>query len=208
MSAEKDESKSRGAMDEEVLKLLKAEHPNAADRLVDIFGNRIYGLSLRILTSEEDAQEAVQETFLTIWRKWPTFKEKSKFSSWVYRIAANQAYMKLRKKMKRRGEVSLEELSNKQHTALGESSGSGRLHPWIKRSLSPDQELERDELRTLIEKAIQSLEPIYRMAYMLKDIAGMSLREIAEVMNLSEAAVKSRVHRARLEVRKRLEPLL
>ena len=116
--------------------------------------------------------------------------------------------MKLRKKMKRRGEVSLEELSNKQHTALGESSGSGRLHPWIKRSLSPDQELERDELRTLIEKAIQSLEPIYRMAYMLKDIAGMSLREIAEVMNLSEAAVKSRVHRARLEVRKRLEPLL
>ena len=124
-------------MDEEVLKLLKAEHPNAAEHLVDIFGNRIYGLSLRILTSEEDAQEAVQETFLTIWQKWPTFKKKSKFSSWVYRIAANQAYMKLRKKIKRQGEVSLEELSNKQHAAPGGSSGRVRLHPWIMRSLSP-----------------------------------------------------------------------
>jgi RNA polymerase sigma-70 factor (ECF subfamily) len=194
------EKEQRDAGDQHILQLLKNGDPSAAKQLVDVFGDRVYGLSLRILASEEDAKEATQETFLNIWRKWDTFREKSKFSSWVYRISANQAYMKLRKKLKRNKEISFDQLGPQNHSGnkLGIDSIAGK-------SVPPDKAMERDELRKLIEKAVNSLQPGYRTAYFLKDIEGMSLHEIADAMNLSEPAVKSRVHRARLAVRKKLK---
>jgi RNA polymerase sigma-70 factor (ECF subfamily) len=194
------EKEQRDAGDQHILQLLKNGDPSAAQQLVDVFGDRVYGLSLRILASEEDAKEATQETFLNIWRKWDTFREKSKFSSWVYRISANQAYMKLRKKLKRNKEISFDQLGPQNHSGnkLGIDSIAGK-------SVPPDKAMERDELRKLIEKAVNSLKPGYRTAYFLKDIEGMSLHEIADAMNLSEPAVKSRVHRARLAVRKKLK---
>ena len=195
------EAKKRDAGDENVLQMLKAGDPGAARQLVDVFGDRVYGLSLRILASDEDAKEATQETFLNIWRKWDTFKEKSKFASWVYRIAANQAYMKLRKKVKRDKEISFEVMGPQSQDGEAKSG----LDSVAGRSIPPDKAMERDELRNFIESAVNSLQPGYRTAYMLKDIEGMSLREIAEAMNLSEPAVKSRVHRARLAVRKKLK---
>ena len=109
--------------------------------------------------------------------------------------------MKLRKKVKRDKEISFE--------AMGPQSQDGEAKSGLDsvagRSIPPDKAMERDELRNFIESAVNSLQPGYRTAYMLKDIEGMSLREIAEAMNLSEPAVKSRVHRARLAVRKKLK---
>jgi RNA polymerase sigma-70 factor (ECF subfamily) len=194
--------KSQDEVDANVYALLQAEDPNAARVLIDVFGDRVYGLCLRILSSEEDAQEVAQETFLTIWNKWPTFKKKSKFSSWIYRIAANHAYMRLRKRKRRANDVSLDS---------GEPEGD---RGYIERSLvksmrggsaAPDTLLEKQEIRGLLSQAIGNLSPTYRTAYVLKDIDGLSLKEIAEIMDLSESAVKSRVHRARLAIRKKLE---
>lgn len=197
----------RDARDEEVLGLLRTNHSDAAKRLIDVFGDRVYGLSIRILGSEEDAKEAVQETFLTVWRKWSTFKGKSRFSSWIYRIAANQAYMKLRKKRKRMNDVSLDQL-NVRSDSIEAAHSDPLSHYWKSSDKSPDAALEQQERTRLIDEAVQGLSTTYRTAYILKDVEGLSLKEIAEVMGLSEPAVKSRVHRARLTLRKRLTPAL
>jgi len=204
---ENSQGEDQEARDEEVLQLLQSEDPRAAERLVEVFGDRVYGLAVRILNSEEDAKEAVQETFLTIWNKWDTFRGQSKFSSWIYRIAANQAFMKLRKKKRQRHEVSFEQMDEEgagdpslqlAGGAASDMSGRGR----------PDRALEAEEMRGQIRKAVDALPDIYRTAYMLKDVEGMSLKEIAEIMEISEPAAKSRVHRARLELRKLLAPYL
>lgn len=203
----KDEAKNQESLDQEVYEMLQKGHPDAANRLVETFGERIYGLGLRILNSEADAHEVVQETMLNIWRKWPTFQGKSKFSSWVYRIAANQAYMLLRRNRKQKGNISLDE------RRAGTTSGEYLLNRTLSIALKgqpvpPDQILQRQELQTAILRAVDHLSPTYRMAYMLKDIEGLSLKDIAEVIGLSEAAVKSRVHRARLLIRDKISRYL
>lgn len=194
--------------EESVLQLLRDNDPQAAERLIEIFGDRVYGLSLRILSNEQDAQEAVQETFLTIWRKWDTFKGNSKFSSWIYRIAANQAFMKLRKRKKHNVEISLDQV-DENGTPTAELIGSDAVvSGFMPREITPLSAAENKELSGIIERAVESLSPTYRTAYMLKDIDGLSLKEISDIMGLSEAAVKSRVHRARLELRRKITPYL
>lgn len=193
---------SQDEMDEAVYQALEANEPGAAGQLIDVFGDRVFGLCLRILSSEEDAKDVAQETFLTIWNKWPTFKKKSKFSSWIYRIAANHAYMRLRKRKRYSRDISLD-------SAEGENDRGAIERGLVKNlrsgAMAPDSLLEKQEIRGLISKAISNLSPTYRTAYMLKDIDGLSLKEIAEIMGLSESAVKSRVHRARLAIRRKLE---
>ncbi len=204
MTNSADNSNSSG---EDVLAKLRRKDPMAAKCLLDVFGDRVYGLSLRILNSEEDAREAVQETFITVWEKWETFKGKSKFSSWIYRIAANCAYMKLRKRKRFSYEVSIEEFDHDvDHLDSAEvSRSSGRYTVKVSQ---PDEVLAQSELRETIDRSVSSLSPTYRTAFILKDVEGMTLKEIAEIMELSEAAVKSRVHRARLEMRRKLKRFL
>jgi RNA polymerase sigma-70 factor, ECF subfamily len=206
MSAAK--TKSDPALDNAVLAMLREGDPDAAQRLIDVFGDRVYGLSIRILASEEDAEEAVQETFLTVWKKWSTFKEKSKFSSWIYRIAANQAYMKLRKRKKRANDVSLDQFDGNQKMGTDTYISTRAAALWKSQMPSPDEEMEHGEVLRLILGAVDTLAPGYRTAYLLKDIEGLTLKEIAEAMDLSEPAVKSRVHRARMTLRKKLQPIL
>lgn len=208
MSISATKKKSDPAVDDAVLEMLRAGNPDAAQRLIDVFGDRVYGLSIRILASEQDAEEAVQETFLTVWQKWHTFKEQSKFSSWIYRIAANQAYMKLRKRKKRANDVSLDQFDGSERMGTGTYISTRAAALWKSQMPSPDEEMEHDEVLRLIMSAVDTLAPGYRTAYLLKDIEGLSLKEIADAMDLTEPAVKSRVHRARMTLRKKLQPIL
>ena len=193
--------------DERVLGLLQARDPRAAEVLVELYGDRVYGLALRVLGSAEDASEAVQETFLTALAKWETFKGRSRFSSWFYRLAANCACMKLRQVRRQAPEIHLEPGDDG-----GEVLDGIEIEPmpgtWLAAVLAPDQSLLQAELRNVIEEAVQRLPPVYRAAFILKDIEDLSLKDIAEVMGLSEAAVKSRVHRARLAMRQQLKEFL
>ncbi|RMD78304.1 MAG: RNA polymerase sigma factor [Lentisphaerae bacterium] len=198
-------------LDEQVLLALKRRDPEAPRLLLDVFGDRIYGLCLRILGNEEDARETAQETFVTIWRKWSSFQGRSKFSSWVYRIAANCAYMRLRKRRRRGREVSFSQFYDRANnpSAKQEMSQNSLPEDLIKgRILSPSEIIQNEELARLIDAAIDSLPPASRLAFVLKDIEGISLKEIAATMNISEAAVKSRIHRARMQLRKELRLLL
>ena len=187
-----------------MLELLHDGRPEAAQHLLDVFGDRVYGLCLRILGSEEDAKDAVQETFLSVWAKWPSFKGRGHFSSWIYRIAANRAYMKLRKLRSAREflqEGPIDQYEERPELLAPGLGISGATQ-------APDVALENLELRALMQQAVDKLSPTYRTAYILKDLERMSIKDIAEIMELGEAAVKSRVHRARLEMRRTFKEFL
>lgn len=197
----------RETEDEKVIELLRSQHPTAAIQLLERFQDRVYGLSKRILSSDADAKDAMLETFVTVLRKWPTFESRSKFSSWVYTIARNQACMMLRRRRRHEDkQVSLDQAAFS-HTV----QDSGRLPTFAdlvpEERPTPDDQLQKLELRGEIRKAIDSLDPIYRDAYRMKEVDGKSLKQIADELDLTEAAVKSRVHRAREQLRCLLAPV-
>ena len=171
---------------------------NATEALVDAYGDRVYRLTFRITGSREDAEEATQDALWTVARKIDTFKGDSAFGSWLYRIAANAAYQKLRSRKSKAREIALDDL-------LPALDGDGRhwepIDDWSRRV---DEQAMQNELRHVLEDAIAALPPDYRTAVVLHDVEGMSNPDIAETLGISLAAVKSRVHRSRLYLRQRL----
>jgi RNA polymerase sigma-70 factor (ECF subfamily) len=184
--------------DAALVEALRNDDPSAAEQLVDTFGDRVYRLALRITSSKEDAEEAAQDALWTAARKIGMFKGDSAFGSWLYRIAANAAYQKLRSRKTKARELSLDEV-------LPSLDGDGRhfepIDDWSRRV--DDQTLQK-ELRQVLEQAIDQLPPDYRTALVLHDVEGMSNPDIAETLGISLPAVKSRVHRSRLFVRQKL----
>lgn len=181
---------------------LRLGEPAAMETLVDTYADRVYRLAMRITGSNEDAEEAAQDALWTAGRKIHTFKGDSAFGSWLYRIAANTAYMKVRARRTREREIALEDV-------LPAFDGEGRhfepMDDWSSRV--DDQAIQR-ELRALLERSIAELPPDYRTALVLHDVEGLSNPDIATALGLSLPAVKSRVHRSRLFLRKRLSEYL
>jgi RNA polymerase sigma-70 factor (ECF subfamily) len=177
---------------------LLAQAPGAAEALVHRYGAKIYRLALRITGSPEDAQEVTQDVLWTVVRKIGMFKGESALGSWIYRITANAAYEKLRG---RRGkeDVSWE-------TLLPNFDADGHMvdpgHDWTQAAEDPAL---RAEVRQRLREAIDSLPADYRTAFVLHDMEGLSNPEIAEMLAITLAAVKSRVHRSRLFLRQRLQ---
>lgn len=189
--------------DADLVEALRREAPEAAELLVERFGDRVYRLALRITGVSEDAEEAAQDALWTAARKISTFKGEAAFGSWLCRIAANAAYQKLRaRRSSRTHEIAIEDV-------LPAFDDAGRhfepMDDWSKRV---DQQAVQAELRRVLTDAIDALPPDYRTALVLRDVEGVSNPDIAEALNLSLPAVKSRVHRSRLFVRKRLSEYL
>ena len=168
------------------------------ERLVERYADRVYRLAMRITGSREDAQEVVQDALWTVGRKINTFKGESAFGSWLYRIAANAAYMKLRARRGKGREVALDDVL----PAL--DSGGVHFEPMDDWSLRVDDRALQGELRTVLDSAIAELPADYRTSLILHDVEGMSNPDIADTLGISLPAVKSRVHRSRLLLRKRL----
>ncbi len=171
----------------------------AFEGLVDRYQGRIYGLARRILGLHQDAEDVVQQTFLSVLEHLDTFREESPVANWILRIATNHALTVLRK---RRGlpTVPLE-------VAGDPDDNYARLpHPeyiaqWRE---GPEELAQRAEVRHLIEQALADLDDKYRLVFVLRDIEGFSIRETAEALALTEATVKVRLLRARLLLRERL----
>jgi len=188
--------------DAELVEALRRQEPDAAERLVERFGERVYRLTMRITGSKEDAEEAVQDALWTAARKIDSFKGESAFGSWLYRIAANSAYQKLRTRKQRSREIAMDEV-------LPSLDGDGRhFEPMDDWSNRVDERALQGELRDVLEQAIDALPADYRTALVLHDVEGLSNPDIAESLGISLPAVKSRVHRSRLFVRKRLAEYL
>ncbi len=179
---------------------LRRGDESAIETLVDRYGARIHRLALRMLGDPRDAEEVAQDVLLTVVRKIATFKEEAALSSWIYRIAANAAYQRLRSR-RSRAEVSLEPF-------LPVFDEEGRhAEPVIDWSSRLGDAAVARETREAIERGISRLAPEYRIVVVLRDIEGLSTEEAAAALHLSVAAVKSRLHRARLFLRQELTRL-
>ena len=184
--------------DAALLEALRAEDPAATEMLVDTYGDRVYRLTYRITGSNEDAEEATQDALWTAARKIGSFKGESQFGSWLYRIAANAAYQKLRSRRAKAREIALDEVMP---SLDAEGLHFEPMDDWTPRV---DDNAVNGELRDVLEKAIEELPPDYRTALVMHDVEGMPNPDIAETLGISLPAVKSRVHRSRLFVRKKL----
>ncbi len=166
----------------------------AFEDLMKTTSGKIYNLGLRLMRNKEDASDILQETYMSAYENLPKFKGNSSFSTWLYRIATNFALMKMRKEKNKKVSVS----------ELQETSGNlydKALPDW---SDSPVDHLKNQELKEVLGKAIDSLPAKYRSVFVLHDIEGMGIAEVADILSISGPAVKTRSHRSRMYLREKL----
>jgi len=161
--------------------------------LVRSHERRVFRVTLAVLGQVEDAEDAMQETFIKAYRHLSQFRRESRFTTWLTRIAVNEA---LQKRQARKEHVSLDE-----SPAIQNQDFPRRFEPW---AADPEKLYTKQELRDLVEKAICSLSGIYREALILCDVEGMSAKEAADVLEVNLLALKSRLLRARLMMREAL----
>ena len=170
----------------------------AFEDLVNRYQDKIYRLAFRFVRNESEAKEIVQDTLLTVWRKLDGFKGDSQFSSWLYRVTANAALMRLRSQ-RRHAEVSTEDVEPE---VLERSQQYGQINPpgenWARR---PDEHLQSERLRAEIQHAVDQLPEIYRSVFLIRDVDGHSTEETALMLGVSIPTVKTRLHRARMALR-------
>jgi RNA polymerase sigma-70 factor (ECF subfamily) len=187
---------SQAGTDESVLLAQSREGDTRAfAELVRRYEGKIFRLAQHITQNREDAEDVLQETFMKAYEHLDQFKGDSKFYTWIVRIAVNQALMKLRRR-KTDKSVSLDEQID-----TGEDTIVREIAAWDE---DPEQQFSREELGSILDRAIQSLDPPYRSVFVLRDIDELSTEETAEALGLSVPAVKSRLLRARLQLREKL----
>lgn len=176
--------------EQEIIKHAQLGDSDAIRKLVEEYAPVIFRFSYHVCRNKDRAENTTQETVLSIMRKLDQFDRRSKFSTWIYRIVANHCLMEARKEKSRRT-ISIDDeevlLDSVRHDAG-----------------DPHDNLEQSELHEYLDNAIQNLDPDYRIVFILRDIEQLSTKEVGRVLSLSEAAVKSRLHRARKYLRDEL----
>ena len=164
-------------------------------RLVDAYSAPIYRLGLKILGNPQDAEDVLQNTFLNALMHLSSFEGRSSLSTWLYRIASNEALMQIRRKRKN---VSIEDLQT-------EGSDEGLLPEiFMDWSALPESELITEESKAKLDEAVSKLPESLRLVFVLRDVEGVSIKETAEILNLTETNVKTRLLRARMALREQL----
>jgi len=187
------------ATDAELVRRAKAGGLDAFETLANRHEQRVYSLALRMLRHEQDAEDVTQQTFLSAVEHLAGFREEASFSTWLLRIASHAALKVIRKK-KGLNTVSLEEA-----TEVSEDVNS-IPHPefiadWRQ---SPEELVERNETRRLLDEALAQLDEKHRLVFLLRDVEGFSVKETADALGLTEANTKVRLLRARLQLRELL----
>ena len=182
--------------DDAALDALRAGDREAFARLVDETSSQLYRTAMQILANEQDAEDVLQETYIKALKALPDFEGRSSLSTWLHRIAVNEALMLLRKR--KTPMVSVEE--GNQFNGEEESEGM----EIVDFCCLPEGELMNGESRKFMDKAIQQLPENLRTVFILRDLEGYSIQETAEALKLSESNVKTRLLRARLHLRQAL----
>lgn len=178
---------------------LRAGDDAAYEQVVRTYSGRLLAVTRRILGTEEDARDAVQDAFLNAFKSFDRFEGNSKLSTWLHRIAVNAALMKLRTR-KRKPEQSIEAMLP---SFLDDGHHQERFASWDE---PVDKALERAEIRDIVRKKIEELPDSYRTVLVLRDIEGLDTEEAAKMLGLSPNAAKIRLHRARQALRTLLSP--
>ncbi len=173
--------------DQEFVERLKANDPTAYEELIENYAEMVYRVVYRILQDPHDAEDAMQETFLTVYRRIGSFRGGSKFSTWLYRVATNVALDMIRARQRKQG----------QDLSWDDTEEEGAPLPDTVTPL-PEEVLMRQECIALLEEGLQQLSPKLRTALILYELEGLPMKEVAEVLGISPSAAKVRVHRARL----------
>ena len=187
----------RATTDDEhrLLERFRQGDPGAMNDLVNQYEQRLYNFGLRMCGQKEDAEDIIQDTFLSAFRYLDGFREETRLKNWLFKIAANACFRKRRKKKcEPDRELSLEDM------VPGEgAAGQYDIPDWDN---DPSKHLLRGELKQVIDEAVHALPPMYRMVFNLRDMEGFSTEETAAIMELTPQAIKTRLHRARLFLRK------
>ena len=172
---------------------------DAYNEIVNRYGEKIFRLAMRITKNPDSAEEVLQNVFVKLIEKLGTFREESKLATWIYTVSSNEAFMFLRSKNKSSfKEISVEEFNNK-------DNGSAYEGLQIKYDgFGPDDSAINAQQQEILERAISELHEEYRIVFQLRDVEGLSNQQAADVLGLSLPAVKSRILRARNQLKKKL----
>ena len=179
----------------DLVRRLKAGDEAALEKLFSLYGGKLYNVALRILNDTGDAEEVIQDVFLTAFRKAHSFQGNSQFSTWLYRLTVNAALGRIRRSKKNK-EVEYEEFLPK-----FQKDGHHAVRPVIDWSDTLDEKYASREIQALLCQALSQLKPLDKSVIVLSDLEGLSDREIALAVGLTVSAVKTRLHRARLFLR-------
>jgi len=191
------EQKARDADTDEMALVLAAKRGDvsAFEQLVKRYDRNIFRIAQHITQNREDAEDVVQDAFLKAYGNLEQFQGNSKFYTWLVRIAVNESLMKLRRRRTDRTVSLDEDIKTEEDTMPRE------VADW---SPNPEQLYKQGELRDILRKTVQGLPASFRTVFVLRDVEGLSTEETAEALDLSIPAVKSRLLRARLQLRERL----
>jgi len=179
-----------------LVKAAQAGDENALRELIGQYQDTVYGFAFKVCRNQQDAEDTLQEAFLNILKSLPTFNFQSSFSTWVYRIVSNSCLMKFRKEKRERWE-SFEDIDRPEERI------QDSYNKWPE---DAEQKLLTEELKKQMDEAIIELPPLYRLAFVLKDLEGLKVEEVADALKISVPAAKARIRRARLFLRDKLEP--
>ncbi len=181
-----------------LLKRLRDRDERAFRELVAAHRDRVFNIAFRMLGNRHHAEDVAQEVFITVFKHIDTFREESKFSTWLYRVAVNHSKNRI-KYLSRRQEKNQDEINDDTTSGTGGNGAIGTAVP-----SSPQRALEGAQMETVLARVIKELDPEQAEVIILRDIEELSIEEICAITELPDGTVKSRLHRARLVLRKKL----
>jgi RNA polymerase sigma-70 factor, ECF subfamily len=184
-------------LERSLLRRLRDRNEQAFRELIETQRDRVYNITYRMLGNRAEAEDVAQEVFITVFKTIETFREESKFSTWLYRVTVNHCKNRI-KYLARRHDRDRDELDEQSSGVNGAAVGVPS------RAAQPDRALESAQTARLLQEAIESLDDDHRVVVVLRDVEDLSIEEICEITELPDGTVKSRLHRARLALRKKL----
>lgn len=186
-------------LERSLLRRLRDRDERAFRELIDEHRDRVFNITYRMLGNRHEAEDVAQEVFISVFKTIDSFREESKFSTWLYRVTVNHCKNRI-KYLARRHDRDRDELDE----ATGHHT-NGAYHGGPTRAAEPDRALASAQMERLLQEAIASLDDDQRVVVVLRDVEDLSIEEICEITGLPDGTVKSRLHRARLVLRKKMQ---
>jgi len=185
-------------LERSLLRRLRDRDERAFRELMETHRDRVFNITYRMLGNRHEAEDVAQEVFITVFKTIDSFREESKFSTWLYRVTVNHCKNRI-KYLARRHDRDRDELDETSQQQNGAVTGAPV------RAKHPDKALESAQMEKLLQEAIASLDDDQRAVVILRDVEDLSIEEICEITGLPDGTVKSRLHRARLVLRKKMQ---